>query len=384
MKIPRLISAAIALSLFLGVLAARKETEIFSDTFQSSKIAKETEIFSDTFQSPKISSAWTVHEGNWAIENGALTVNNGGLIVLNTPPGGRFTMEFEIAFPSNWMSVIPFFTGPEDYGTLYFGGGYWESFEMEGKNIGNYVQRRDPEIIRTGGFQKIKVISDYGLVSFSYDGKEKGPATIPFRPGSRVAFRSLPKSGPLRIKTFRLATLGSAGASTVYQLPVSALVKGVIYKDYQYEGKPSPADLLTIEASTGVAELKYGFKPGEVFESCFVRIPVGAAKSKTILMDVESDNSRNTFFIIVHDVSGEQHLVFKTGMAWKGWQNVGVNLQTFLESPPKLERSIIHWGGDQNQKIDFPIKAIDIGVAKHHIRVKDSGQVRFRNVRFTE
>ncbi|MDO9542985.1 MAG: hypothetical protein Q7J98_11785 [Kiritimatiellia bacterium] len=363
--------------LIIGLVLAIINGGVFAAT-------DETEVFSDSFQSPQISSNWTVLEGNWAIENGALTVKNGGLIVLNTPPGGRFTMEFEIAFPSNWMSVILFFTGPEDYGTLYFGGGYWESFEMEGKNIGNYIQRKDPEIVRIGGFQRIKVISEYGLVSFSYDGKEKGPATIPFRPGSRVAFRSLPNSGLMKIRDFRLATLGPAGASTVYRLPAPALEQGVIYKDYESEGKPSAADRLAVDANTGAAELKYRFASGEVFESCFVRIPVDVAKCNTILMDVEGDNSKNNFFLIVHDASDEQHLVAKSCLAWQGWQKVGVNLKTFLESPAKMERLVIHWGGDESQKIDFPIKAIDIGVAKHGARVKDRGQMRFRNVRFME
>lgn len=42
-------------------------------------------------------------------------------------------MELELIFPSNWMSVILFFSEPENYGTLYFANSYWESFEMEGK-----------------------------------------------------------------------------------------------------------------------------------------------------------------------------------------------------------------------------------------------------------
>ena len=350
----------------------------------ASAATEETEIFSDSFQNPKISSDWTVQEGNWAIENGELTVNNGGLIVLNTPPGGRFTMEFEIAFPSNWMSVILFFSGPEDYGTLYFGGGYWESFEMEGKKIGNYIQHNDPEIVRTGGVQRIKVTSEYGLVSFSYDGKEKGPATFPFRPGARVAFRSLPNSGLMKIRNFSLKKIAPVDVKATCQLTPGDFAKGVIYKDYECEGKPSAGDRLAIDANTGAAELKYGFEAGEVFESCFVRIPVDVAKCGTILMDVEGDSSKNNFFVIVHDASGEQHVVVKTGLAWQGWQEVGVSLRTYLESPEKMERLVIHWGGDENQKIDFPIKAIDIGVAKHGAKVKDGGRVKFKNVRFME
>jgi len=350
-------------------------------------IAAETKgrvVFADTFQVPQLSPEWQVVEGDWKIADGALTCRDGGLIVLNAPPGGRFTLEFEIAFPSNWMSVILFYTGPEDYGTLYFGGGYWETFEMAGKEIADYVQRKDPEIVRSGGFQRIKVTSEYGLVSFSYDGKGKGPATLQFRPGSRVAFRSLPKSGLLRIRDFRLAKLAGEGVRPVYQAPVSALTKGVVYQDYEFAGKPGGQERLRVDAESGTAELTYRFKAGQVFESCFVRLPVEAARSDTVLMDVEGDGSRNGFFVIVHDASGEQHLATATGMAWAGWQDVGVNLKTFLESPREMERLAIHWGGDENQKIDFPTKAIDIGVVKRGSRTTDRGQLRFRNVRFLD
>jgi len=351
-----------------------------------SAAAEETGIYSDMFQSPDSLSHWTIHEGNWTVEDGALTVRDGGVISLNTPPGGRFTMEFEIAFPSNWVSVILFFTGPRDYGTLYFGGGYWETFEMEGNDndIGNYVQRRDPEIVRKGGFQKIKVVSEYGRVSFSYDGLEKGPATLSFRPGARVGFRSLPRSGVMKIRNFRLANLGSEGLNIVYQLPVSALKEGTVHRDYEYGEKPGDTERPAMDGGTGAVKLKYGFEPGDVFESSFVRIPADSPRGNRIILDVEGDGSRNNFFVILHDASGEQHLVINTPMAWQGWQEAGCNMKEFLESPANMQRFAIHWGGDNNQKIDFPIKAIDIGVAKHWLKVKDAGQIRFKNIRFTE
>lgn len=77
-------------------------------------------------------------------------------------------------------------------------------------------------------------------------------------------------------------------------------------------------------------------------------------------------------------------MVCKTGLVWQGWQEVGVNLKPFLESPAKMQRSVIHWGGDENQKIDFPIKAIDIGVAKRGGKFKNSGEVKLRQISFIE
>jgi hypothetical protein len=345
---------------------------------------EERVVFADTFQAPQLSPEWQAVEGEWKIADGALTCRDGGLIVLNTPPGGRFTLEFEIAFPSNWMSVILFYTGPKDYGTLYLGGGYWESFEMLNEEIADYVQRRDPEIVRSGEFQRIKVTCEYSLVSFSYDGKKKGPATLTFRPGAKVAFRSLPKSGLLRIRNFRLSQLVGHGDRVSYEAPVSAWTKGVVYQDRDFAGSPAGQERLRVDARSGTAELTYQFEASRLFESCFVRLPVAAARGDTLLLDVEGDGSGNGLFVVVHDASGEQHLATATGLAWAGWQKAGVNLKTFLESPGNMERLAIHWGGDGNQKINFPIKALDIGVVKRGSRIADRGQLRFRNVRFMD
>ena len=342
------------------------------------------ELFSDSFDKPQLGSAWEVVEGEWKVEDGALAGRGGGLIVLKTPPGGRFAMEFEIQFPNTWMSVIPCYTSPESYGTLYFGGGYWESFEMVGKDIADYRQHKDPEIVTTSGTHRIKVTSEYGLLSFTFDGHAKGPAAIAFRPGSRVAFRTLPGASLCKIKNFRLVQLPPDDSKVVSQLPAAETARGVVFQDYRQSGKPGGADRLNVDLQSGAAALKYEFDSGKNFESCFVRLPAQAAQCRAIFLDVEGDGSRNDFFVIVHDASGEQHLVMSTGIAWSGWQDVGVNLGTFLKGPAQNERLIVHWGGDQNQKIDFPIRTVDVGVVKRGIRTSDRGQIQFRNVRFVD
>lgn len=346
--------------------------------------SKGRELFADAFDKPELASVWEVVNGEWRVEGGALTSQGGGLIVLNKPPGGRFSMEFEIQFPDNWMSIIPCYTAQESYGTLYFGGGYWESFEMVGQDIADYRQHKDPDIVTTSGAHRIKVVSEYGLLSFTFDGLPKGPASIAFRPGSRVAFRTLPGSGLVKIKNFRLAQLDPDKARTVGQLTPADMAQGIVFQDYQHSGKPGKANRLSVDVSKGEATLKYEFDSSRDFESSFVRLPADAAQSRMISLDVEGDGARNDFFVIVHDESDEQHLVMSTGITWSGWQDVGINLKSFLESPPNHERLAIHWGGDHNQRIDFPIRAIDLGVVKRSVRTTDRGQIRFRSVRFVD
>jgi hypothetical protein len=108
------------------------------------------------------------------------------------------------------------------------------------------------------------------------------------------------------------------------------------------------------------------------------------ASSARIFMEVEADNSQNNFFVIVHDASGEQHLVLKSPIVWQGVQEVGINLAPYLESPPDMQRQAIHWAGDGNQKIDFPITAFDVGVSKRSPGAKLNGQMSIRDIRFVE
>jgi hypothetical protein len=347
--------------------------------------ADETVIFADSFQGNRLSPEWEVHEGRWEVADGALTVRDGGIISLKKLPGGSFAMEFEIAFPANWMSVIPLFTGPDDYATLYFGGSYWESFQMRGNDISNYVQRRDDDMARTGDFQKLKVTSDYGSVTFVYDGKEKGPVAFPYRPGARVAFRSLPGSGVLRIRNFRLTKVKPAEVKVVREVRPEELSKGTIWKDRGLEGKPgATSDAVSVDARTGAATLSYAFANDKQFESCFIRLPVDVASCGRVFMEVDADGSQNNFFVIVHDASGEQHLAIKSPIMWQGVQEVGINLTPYLKSPPEMRRQAIHWAGDGNQKIDFPITTIDVGIARRSPGAKTTGQVKIRSIRFLE
>ena len=121
-----------------------------------------------------------------------------------------------------------------------------------------------------------------------------------------------------------------------------------------------------------------------MFESVFARIPLNVASCNGIRLDLDADNSTHTFFIIIHDQSGEQHLVVKTYLGWQGWQELGVNLESFLTSPDNKARTALHWDGDGNQKIDFPITAMDVGIAKRGRSNNGSGALRLKNVRFVD
>ncbi len=341
-----------------------------------------TVLFLDTFEAPAISPDWTVHEGKWTTAEGALTNTGGGLIALNRSPGSQFELETEANFPPNWMSLILFYESPDDYGTLYFGGGYWEHFEMDDGRIGDYVQHRDPEIT-PGVDHQVRVVANHGRVTLFYDGKLKGEADLRPRPGAQLAFRNLANGGRLKIKRLRITRPALAQTTTVRALQPADLAGSAIHVDYGLEEKAGATARLSGDVASGV-ELGYVFADGAEFETRFARIPLAAAQCRHILVDVEGDASRNKLFIILHDRSGEQHLVAEAFLSWQGWQEVAANLAAFVDSPPDRQRLHTRWGGDENQRIDFPLTAVDIGVAKRDARARSSGQVRFRNLRLAQ
>jgi hypothetical protein len=344
--------------------------------------ATDTVLFTDSFASGALAPDWTVVEGHWTITDGALTNTGGGLIVLNRPPGDRFTLEAQVNFPGNWSSLILLYETPDDYGTLYFAGGYWEYFDLDGGALVNYVQHRDLEIT-AGVDHEIKVTCDFGLATLHYDGKLKGEAPLRPRPGSRIALRNLPKGGRLQLKSLRVTQPATPPPSLVAQLPPASPAQSVIYADLGLQGKALPAERLTGDAPNGL-RLPYAFAAGDTFESRFARLPLDSPPCRRLLFEVEGDGSKNRFFVILHDRSGEQHLVAEAFLSWQGWRELGVDLKAFLTSPDHKQRLANRWGGDGNQMIDFPLTAVDIGVAKRSARVKDSGQVRFRNLRLVE
>ena len=339
-------------------------------------------LFSDTFDAAALGPQWQVKEGAWQIADGALTNTGGGLIVLDQMPGNRFELEAEINFPGNWMSLIMFYETPGDYGTLYFGGGYWESFEMENGTLADYIQRRDPEIT-TGVDHQVKVVADYGRLTLYYDGKLKGQADLRPRAGSRLAFRNLERGGLVRIRSMRLSRSAAGEAKVVRALQPADVGQATVFSETGLEGKPSTAERLRGDLASGL-ELPYGFLPGGTFDSRCARLPLAADHGKYVLCDVEGDGSGNKLYLIVHDRSGEQHLVGEFTLSWKGWQECAANLAAFLESPPGKQRFHTRWGGDENQTLDFPLTKVDIGVAKRGARVQDKGQIRFRNLRLVE
>jgi hypothetical protein len=188
----------------------------------------------------------------------------------------------------------------------------------------------------------------------------------------------------LRLKNIRLVRFVPAAGVVAARLVPADVARGAMYRDRHLDGSPSGGPGPEGDAATGVS-LEYDFKRDARFESRFVRVPfeVGA-RCGELRLELEGDGSGNKFFVVLHDRSGEQHVVVDVPVMWRGWQEFGVELGAFLDAPANMERLVTRWGGDGNQQLDFPVTAIDIGMAKRGARSGDRGRVRFRRLRFIE
>jgi hypothetical protein len=349
-------------------------------------------LFADDFSGPSLAAEWEPLEGTWRAVDGKLVVDDGGLIALRTPPRGRFAMEFDIRMPTkeirgmaaNWISVIPLFSGPEDYAALYFGSTDWRSFEKFGDQFAGLLVHRDEDVARNGAFRSLRVECDFGTVHFSIDGKAKEPVDFPSRPGSRIAFRSLPGSGRLEIRRFRLIKLPERASARSEGLPIEAFAHGRLMADRGSTAVPGVTESPDVDRSARAIRFSYDFEPGAAFESRFLRVPIEISQCRSLRLDIDGDGSRNAFFLILHDASGEQHLLPPITIAWTGRQEVDLPLGRFAVSPSDLTRLATHWGGDGNQRIDFPVRAVDVGIAKRAGRRADSGTCSFQRPCVTE
>jgi hypothetical protein len=341
-------------------------------------------LFSDGFQSPRLAAHWKVQSGKWAVEDGCLAAKGAATVALDKPLGVQFELEAEL----NYRGRMSFYFDTEKSAYLQIQSvdgqrGQWFLGERDGSNLLFASNHQNDLDITPGTYHRIRLTYDCGDFRFYCDGKLKEGATFRFNPDPCLSLAS----GQLYSAPFDLRIKGitvrktACRLKTVYQLRAEDFAKGVIYADTGLAGKPVTGARLSGAGDSGAA-LTYRFQSGDAFESRFARIPLNVARANRIAIDVESDGSSNKLFVILHDRSGEQRLVSEIVLKWEGRREIGVNLGPFLQLTK--ERSAGCWGGDENQKIDLPITAIDVGIAKRGARLKDGGEVTLRSVRFLE
>jgi len=331
--------------------------------------------------------SWKVESGEWRIEGGSLETEQPGLVVLQQRPGVRFEVEFEM----NYRGGVTFFLDQDQQNVFRVlsyhpsnrskEDGIFYLSEVDAKSGEIFVDKhvKTDSDFRPDVFHKVRARYDCSGIAVYFNGNLKETAQFRIDPDPRLAidFKPVEKGDYLKIRNFTVTPLED-DKNAVLSLVSKNYETAQLFAAHGREIRTAPKERLDTSGE-GVA-IKYAFGTGREFEGGFARIPAEVAQCARIWIEVEGDGSGNLFFLTVIDRDGEHHLVAEIPLRWEGWRKVGVNLGPFLEL--RKERTRKHWGGNENQRLDFPVTALDVGVARQNSRTRDVGTVHFRNIRF--
>ena len=343
-------------------------------------------IFQDSFTEPQLAPQWRVVSGRWLIEDGCLVNRQGGQIVLGQSAGSNFVLDLEVNFPRwmaqfPWVAVYTHYADSQTYGAAYLNPGE-SACELFDRDGGIYeVNYKGRYVFDRSRFHQVRLICRPGKVNLLLDGKPMGSANMVSRAGSVIGFGGHEQGVHYRIRNVSVRQIEPEPVDVVAAVGAKQWAEAVIWRDYRYVGRSFPDESLKVDQQHAAAVLDYAFIDPNVFESCFARATTDIKPCAAVYLDVTSDGSGNKLFLIVHDCTGEQHLLGKTYLSWQGTETLRFDMRSFLAAP-RFNRYGTHWGGDMNQVIDFPIRAIDIGVAKRTAARQSHGRISFRNIRF--
>jgi len=359
---------------------------IFTLLLKAEGIKTGKTFFEDNFESLKIKENWLIEEGEWKINNGWLFNQNGGIISLKRPCGESFVLEadiriaqFKASYP--WVSVVFSYADKNNRTELFITPGeeyyYIQAFEnaVPIRIIGGRIPFDSKES------HKLQIVCFYKTISLFWDGKFISSAKINSLE-SKIAFIGNSQGADFEIKNIRIKEFLVEPAKVVKNIKAEDFSKGKIWNDYKFKCETGNGKELSIGASN--VFLSYDFSDSTDFRSTFLNLPVNVESARRICLNIEGDNSQNRFFIIIHDKSGEQHLVEGRSISWNGPHEIKVDIECFFKAPPERVIEATHWDGDKNQKINFPITALDIGVCKREKALKQSGRIGISNLRFEE
>ncbi len=153
-------------------------------------------------------------------------------------------------------------------------------------------------------------------------------------------------------------------------------------------GKPSapPEDAALRSESDGL-HMDYVFASAG-HDACMVEFPVNqdAFTRLTVELTVSAAGSRP--FVVLSDCSGEKHyfsLINTRNIADQSLKKPGRHVLSIpipAQNQHPGEKFAFRWGGDDNQRIDFPVKSILLGLNDFPDEAQGSGSCVFHKISF--
>ena len=126
-------------------------------------------------------------------------------------------------------------------------------------------------------------------------------------------------------------------------------------------------------------------------DACMVTCDIPAMEAfntVTVTMDRQIKGKVRPF-IVLHDAGDEKHYFplkeskYLSGQGIAGSGRITLTCPIKVRNPHGADRISQRWGGDRNQRIDFPVKKITIGIDDLDDMQKASGRVAFQKIEFT-
>lgn len=196
-----------------------------------------------------------------------------------------------------------------------------------------------------------------------------------------------------KFKYFFIGAISFAALSQLYAADTSS--EAIFYDDFSnvnawvakthQDGKSADIKKYNISFEKGILDghsagvISYNYStPGE--DAVMISRDVSILKGDSITVSLKGDGCKHSLFVIFEDVSGEKHFLPMGIISLTEPVIRKVKFNSLLESPG-LNIEPTHYGGDKNQKIDFPIKKITIGISDEKDDNKNSGKVFISNIK---
>jgi len=342
-------------------------------------------LFEDKFESPDIKKDWVVESGKWEIKNGCLFSQDEGIISIERS-FENFIIETDIKVSKwtsryPWISVIFFYENKDNNSFLTISP--LESFyyirAVENSEQSTVIGGKIP--FDSEKMHRVKLVCLYNRVSFYWDNVLISSVNLDCI-GKKIAFANI-NGVNFEMKNIRIQEIQEVPGKIVKEIKSEDFMESKIMEDYKF-GCELRKDKKTILDKAKII-LPYDFSDAKDFRGTFLSLPVNIEKdANKICLTLKGDASQNKFFIIVHDKSGEQHLLYTKTITWNDALEIKIDMTDFFKAPTDGTVEATHWSGDQNQKIDFPITKLDVGICKREKMLKTKGLVEISNFRFEE
>jgi hypothetical protein len=107
--------------------------------------------------------------------------------------------------------------------------------------------------------------------------------------------------------------------------------------------------------------LKYDFKT-KGHDAFMLSKNINVEKADYLSIKIKGNGSKHRIFFVLTDATGEKHYLACKSLRNTNWAVLDISLEEHLKPLLPGEVTGNSWGGDANQKIDFPITQIMVGI----------------------